>query len=499
MSTLLPYPRFKAVDSLGVPYSGGKVHTYIAGTDTAKETYSDFACATANANPVVLDSNGEATIYLKGIYKIVLKTSAGATVWTLDNVIGMSSGGNEYYPDYKEDDQGVASTGASLKDLIDAIGGENATIVLSHNSGATTTTYTLGTSETIPENICLLVEKGAVINIEGGKTLTIAGNIVAGDYEIFKGSGTLAGTPINSVMFFSWPNVSVSNFMNPSGFVRSLTPSPAWGDLLYQGDLYLQRLGCGTSGQVLKTGGVSAAPAWITPPSIRDRARNLIIKNNATHLDHQIDVDADEVILQNTDGMSMRVGPVDLTIDTAVEGGNGLDVTPVAINTWYFIWIISNGTTTAGLFSGSSTAPTMPSGYTFKALVGAKRTNGSSQFVATYQVGDTVMFDAPLQVVTGGGSAGAKSLDLSAAVPDDITKCVLGKTGANTGALNWFADYDTYATSQAADNAVVPVQLGLAGAGDCFTWSLMLKTQHTMWYSVSANDVDVWITGYTLR
>ena len=500
MSTLLPYPRFKAVDSLGVPLSGGKVYTYIAGTSTAKASYSD-AYGTPNPNPVVLDSNGEATIFLIGLYKIVLETSLGAAVWTMDYLSGY---GFEdigcYYPDWNELDQGKPSTGASLKDLIDARGGDSATIILTHTHFSDVETlYVLSTSETVPANINLKIEKGAKISISGGVTLTINGNIDAGDYEIFTGSGTVTGNPLNAIMLSAWFNAGVTNATAPVGVLKSIAPSSAQGDLFYHNGTIIVRLAAGTSGQILKTGGTSGAPAWITPPSIRDRARNLIITNNASHADHQIDVDADEVILQNTDGMSMRVASVNLTIDTAAAGANGLDTGTVAISTWYFIWVISNGTTTAGLFSTSSTVPTMPTGYTFKGLVGAKRTNGSSQFVATYQVGDTVMFDAPLAVVTGGGSQGALSLNLSAAIPDDIVKCVLGKTGANTGALNFFADYDTYATSQGPDNSVVPLQISFAGANDYYTWSLLIKTPHTIWYSVSANDVDMWITGYTLR
>ena len=90
MTQLLAYPRFKALDHAGNPLSGGLVYTYTAGTTTNKATYPTDADAIAGTNaldnPVVLDANGESTIYLNGSYKILLKNSAGVTQWTLDNV-----------------------------------------------------------------------------------------------------------------------------------------------------------------------------------------------------------------------------------------------------------------------------------------------------------------------------------------------------------------------------------------------------------------------------
>jgi len=89
MEQLLTYPKFKAFDSDGDPLSGGKVYTYITASATPKTTYSDYAKATPNANPVVLDSDGEADIILgEGAYRIVLKTSADVTEWTVDNIYG---------------------------------------------------------------------------------------------------------------------------------------------------------------------------------------------------------------------------------------------------------------------------------------------------------------------------------------------------------------------------------------------------------------------------
>jgi len=82
----LMFPKFMWRDSTG-PASGWKVHTYTAGTTTNKTSYST-PTGTANTNPVVLDSDGLADIYLDGSYKIVLKTAADVTKWTLDNVEG---------------------------------------------------------------------------------------------------------------------------------------------------------------------------------------------------------------------------------------------------------------------------------------------------------------------------------------------------------------------------------------------------------------------------
>lgn len=86
MAFLAPRPKFQAFDSNGDPLASGTVDTYEPGTTTPKATYTDQGQGTANANPVVLDSRGEADIWLDGSYKLVLKDSAGTTIWTVDNI-----------------------------------------------------------------------------------------------------------------------------------------------------------------------------------------------------------------------------------------------------------------------------------------------------------------------------------------------------------------------------------------------------------------------------
>ena len=73
-------------DDNGNPLSSGKVYTYDAGTSTPRTTWADSAEVTPNANPVILDAAGRATIFWRGVYKVLVKTSADVTVSTIDNV-----------------------------------------------------------------------------------------------------------------------------------------------------------------------------------------------------------------------------------------------------------------------------------------------------------------------------------------------------------------------------------------------------------------------------
>lgn len=82
-------------DDSGDPLAGGLVYAYIAGTTTPQATYTTAAGSTANANPVVLDSNGRAAIWLDPTlsYKLVIKTSAGVTIKTVDTIAGSAASG----------------------------------------------------------------------------------------------------------------------------------------------------------------------------------------------------------------------------------------------------------------------------------------------------------------------------------------------------------------------------------------------------------------------
>lgn len=84
---LIP-PKFRALDSNADPLSGGLLYSYAAGTTTPLATYTTRAGTVANANPVVMDANGEANVWMApGVdYKFELRSSAGVVQWTIDNV-----------------------------------------------------------------------------------------------------------------------------------------------------------------------------------------------------------------------------------------------------------------------------------------------------------------------------------------------------------------------------------------------------------------------------
>lgn len=105
-------------------------------------------------------------------------------------------------------------------------------------------------------------------------------------------------------------------------------------------------------------------------------------------------VTADQVVTY--DGSTFKLASaVNVTVNSTASGVNGLDTGTVAASTWYSVWIIQKADgTTAGLLSLSATAPTMPSGYTFKARVGWVRTDGtgSKYLLQTLQLGSHAQY-----------------------------------------------------------------------------------------------------------
>ena len=168
--------------------SGGKVYSYLDGTSTLSALWTDKDKGGAAANPVILDSSGKAEVFGDNIYKFLIYDSDDVLIETLNGLSYEIEGSNNFFPDYSAADQGVTGSNNTLKYYIDTIGSDNATIVLRHNSGAATTTYTLATDETIPSNITLQIERGAVIDgVAGGgvESLVVNGQFNPGLYTVF--------------------------------------------------------------------------------------------------------------------------------------------------------------------------------------------------------------------------------------------------------------------------------------------------------------------------
>ena len=255
----------------------------------------------------------------------------------------------------------------------------------------------------------------------------------------------------------------------------------------------------------------------VNADKIRETNLDAFLMQNGTLATHQnlvckyvtaatVDIDADAVLLVNaTSGDAYKASTVNLTVDITASGANGLDTGSEASSTWYYLWVIYNPdtSTVAGLLSTSSTAPTLPSGYTYKGLVGAVYNNGSSNFFGFRQRdNDVYHYDtaSAWNVLSGGTSTVLAAVSLAAFVPT-IAKTVdfqVGEVTAGASGQYQLALYSDNATSLAfhfcvAYTASASVQSSNNSARYC-----KLANVQTVHYSVSSgSNGSITVTGFS--
>lgn len=145
-------------------------------------------------------------------------------------------------------------------------------------------------------------------------------------------------------------------------------------------------------------------------------------------------ISASEIVVESSGNAYKTLRAVSVSPNLAAAGANGLDTGTVAINTFYYGYVIWNGTTIAGLWSLSPTAPTMPAGYTHKALATVGQTGATSlvkkynQLCRNVYIADTNAFSALAASV-----ANTYQVFSAAAIIPPIAKSIGGTVGCVAG------------------------------------------------------------------
>lgn len=266
-------------------------------------------------------------------------------------------------------------------------------------------------------------------------------------------------------------------------------------------------------------------------PSSSTLFKNLAATNNASTPDSKVDVTADEIVLRTSGGDIRLATAFSQTLDittytSSAPTANGRDFASEAASTWYYVWAISDGTNDRLLLSSSSSAPSMPSGYTFKALIGAVYNDSSSNFKRFRQKGRSVAvttlvggatthagnpktnsFDFTSFPVTTAGTF--QAVDLSANIPPDITASVqgiLGQTSTNSRRMA-VATLGTGNMSSLTDR--IGVQLlfsinhgtALDGFNGGVNFSVPVSVSQTIYWTADETGADksMRITGFELN
>ena len=144
--TLTASPLMQFTTPAGAPLIGGKVYTYAAGTTSALATYTDSTGVTANTNPVILNTRGEAAIWLSpASYKFALNDANDTPIWTSDNIGGLN----------------ISPAFTGVPTAPTATGGTNTTQL------ATTAFVQLSATASIPVG-CIVLWSGSVATIPAG-------------------------------------------------------------------------------------------------------------------------------------------------------------------------------------------------------------------------------------------------------------------------------------------------------------------------------------------
>lgn len=225
-------------------------------------------------------------------------------------------------------------------------------------------------------------------------------------------------------------------------------------------------------------------------------AKNLVVKNNTATPASKIDVAVEEIALKSAVGSALLATAFAVTADITVGGANGLDTGAAANNTWYYIWVISNGATAASLLSTSSTAPTLPVGYTYKALIGAVyRTTAFRNFT---QRGSRVQAAEQWQTLSGGTATGLTSVSMSTFVPPIHKQVTVADFHSTPASLGQSAG-NVYAGNAVGKvvGSVYPYSAGNAQS-DWNSCTFIPEVAQTYYYNVSSGSSTHYIIDFEI-
>lgn len=416
--SISPYPRFKAFyPASGNPLSGGQLWTLQPGTSGygyLKATYTDSTGLTANTNPVILDANGEADVWLSGYTKLVLQDANANLIWTKDNVSSSPAWG-------AGQGQWVSQAGLPLAYV---------------NSAQFTTPGNQTSVFQVNSRVQAIVSAGA-----------ITGTITA---------SSSGGSPLATTVTVTWD----------SGQLDSSLSAISTGIITASSNALPTNIAAATA---------ATATGLSNPFALMDTAlHGIVVCNAPAHPTYQLSV-----------ATPLASFTVDITVVGAV---NGLDTGAKANNTWYYLYMISNGTTIGGLLSASGTSPTLPSGYIFSKLIGAIYVNSGGTFITINQQANRVSI-APTEVVTAQNPTTATAVVMSAAVPTTAI-AAWGYFSAPSSYTSYLAPWASgtsgLGTVEAVGSATIPF------------WLPVVSQALYYWVSGSSGSISVWVSGFEL-
>ena len=448
--TVIPNPVFTGIDSNGDPFSGGKLHTYAAGTTTNQVTYSNVGLTSANANPVVLDSAGRATIFtaVGTSFKYVLKNSSNVTIWTADNI------------------NAVPTSTATLDITVTA--GEDLSaleaVYISQGDGSKTagrayltdadTAYSSSSSVVVGVVVSDIANAGTGSVRVGGAISGYTG-LTAGSKQYVSGTaGEITATAPTNVRLIGQANntttivlIPVPTLIDASNIVsgtlvaaRGGTGNAAYavGDLLSASATTptLSRVAAVAAGQVLSSAGTGTLPAWSATPSVTtitggsgasggniklgtDDGTYLLLETVAPGANRGIKIDC-----QGT-------GTVAVIPALAVTGVATLTAQPICSTLTASLPVFSDGS--KGLVSNTMTGTgnvVMSTSPTLTGTIGAAAATFSGDVaVAT----STLFVDASEDRVGIGTATPGKTLEISDTIGVDVpvVQVVNGSSGVN--------------------------------------------------------------------
>ncbi len=148
---------------------------------------------------------------------------------------------------------------------------------------------------------------------------------------------------------------------------------------------YLTALNSGGGGFQI----ISAVPSSAAVAQSNGMLHGLLMFNNSGTPSTKIDITAGYSVLTTTGGTPKFLSSVSITIDLTTTGANGMDIGSRPTSGWVYIYVINNGSVTAGLATATSPTAGLPSpfpgGYTNFAYVGSMYCDGSQNLLRSRQ------------------------------------------------------------------------------------------------------------------